>query len=245
MAQLTSNNAHRLLRATQGTARCGAPPTDYHQNLLEGLRGLVGCDGAMYRPGSRWPGSQAYYLDNDARFTDGYVQAADVYRPEVATWCALTKGDRAVIDTEVYSADERRKKALYADVVAPAGVRSIMGCPLAVGGEVVGLVLLYRTGRAQAFRPDQASALDPILRGLALAEVALARQSAVAAAHEALAALAPRQRTVADHLLTGKREKEIAGAMALSPRTVHKYVEQIFRTLGVNSRAEMMARFVE
>lgn len=245
MSTVSLHDAGRLLGSATGTLRDAAGAAEYHQNLLEGLRALVGCDGAMFRPGSRWPGSQAYYLDSDSRFTDGYVQAADTYRPEVATWCELTKGDRAIIDTELYSAAERRKKALYADVIAPSGVRSIMGCPLTVGGRVVGLMFLYRTGRAQPFRADQAAAIDPILRGLALAEVALARQAAVAEAHAALAALAPRQRAVAEHLLTGKREKEIAVALGLSPRTVHKYVEQVFRIAGVNSRAELMARFME
>lgn len=245
MSTLSTHSAQRLLRSAKGTLRDAAAANEYHQNLLEGLRALVGCDGAMIRPGNRWPGSRAFYLDDDSRFTDGYVRGADFYRPEVSAWCTLSKGDRAFIDTEIYSAEERRKKALYADVITPAGVKSIMGCPLSVNGNTVGLMFLYRTGLARPFGADQAAALNPVLRGLALAEVALSRQASFAKVKSALETLAPRLQTVAEQLLTGKREKEIAAAMELSPRTVHKYVEQIFRALGVNSRAELMARFVE
>lgn len=56
--------------------------------------------------------------------------------------------------------------------------------------------------------------------------------------------LAPRHRAIFDQLLTGRGEKEIAAAVGLSPRTVHKYVEAIFRAASVSSRAELMASFI-
>jgi DNA-binding NarL/FixJ family response regulator len=45
-------------------------------------------------------------------------------------------------------------------------------------------------------------------------------------------------------LLSGRSEKEIATALQVSPRTVHKYVEQIYRAFEVSSRAELMALFI-
>lgn len=56
--------------------------------------------------------------------------------------------------------------------------------------------------------------------------------------------LRPRYARVLDQLLAGKSEKEIATALLLSTRTVHKYVEQIYRVFSVSSRAELMARFI-
>ena len=50
-----------------------------------------------------------------------------------------------------------------------------------------------------------------------------------------------RQQQVLDGLLRGLTEKEIAAGLMLSPRTVHKYVEQLFRHFGVNSRPQLMA----
>lgn len=207
MGEIVFSRVARLARDVRGSLRAGAGVTAYHEQLLEGLRGLVGCDGAAFRPGARWAGSPAYYLDDDTRFTDGYVRAADTYRPEVLAWCDLAQGDRAFIDTEIYSAAERRKKGLYADVIRPAGVRSIMGCPLNVDRQVVGLVLLYRTGKARPFSPDQARALDPILHALALAEAALGSPTATADAYTALDALPQRLRGVFRQLLTGNARK--------------------------------------
>lgn len=59
------------------------------------------------------------------------------------------------------------------------------------------------------------------------------------------ARLAPRLRPVLRQLLTGRSEKEIAGVLGLSPRTVHKYVELVFAAAEVSGRAELMARFID
>ena len=50
-----------------------------------------------------------------------------------------------------------------------------------------------------------------------------------------------RQQQVLEGLLLGLTEKEIAVRLALSPRTVHKYVEHLLRHFGVNSRPKLMA----
>lgn len=233
-----------LLNELHEGVRASIYPRDFHHHLLSGLRALVGCDGAAYRPGQRWTQSSAFYLDEDTRFTDGYVRNADVYRSDVTQWCDLSKGARAFIDTEIYSTSERRKKALYADVVEACGVRSIMGCPLTIQRETIGLVLLYRTGRARPFKADQAMSLDPLLPGLAMAELALSRPSPEARVRAMVARLPSRHRALLDELLTGKSEREIAETLALSNRTVHKYTEQIFRVFGIKSRAALMAHFV-
>ncbi len=56
--------------------------------------------------------------------------------------------------------------------------------------------------------------------------------------------LAPRHHAVLDLLITGRSEKQVAAALRLSPRTIHKYVEQIYQEMNVSSRAELMAQFI-
>jgi DNA-binding NarL/FixJ family response regulator len=56
--------------------------------------------------------------------------------------------------------------------------------------------------------------------------------------------LPPRHRGIVDQLLTGRSEKEIAGAVGLSVRTAHKYIEQVFRAFQVSSRPELMALWI-
>ena len=134
---------------------------------------------------------------------------------------------------------ERRRIALYSDVILPCKIRSIMGCPLQFRGAPVGLVMLYRQGLTQPFSAAHAEAITGILPGLALAEVAMAS----APTTETLT-LTKRHARLLTELLTGRSEKEIAAALGLSPRTVHKYAEQIFRAYEVRSRPELMAGFL-
>lgn len=53
--------------------------------------------------------------------------------------------------------------------------------------------------------------------------------------------LTPTQRGVTQLLLTERSEKQIAAEIGKSPHTTHKYVTEIFRKFGVNSRAALMA----
>ncbi|GAA5484524.1 hypothetical protein Hsar01_03768 [Haloferula sargassicola] len=55
--------------------------------------------------------------------------------------------------------------------------------------------------------------------------------------------LAPRQRMVLNLLLDGMDRKRIAAHLDLSLNTVHGYIRDLYRTLGVNSHAVLMKRF--
>jgi len=46
-------------------------------------------------------------------------------------------------------------------------------------------------------------------------------------------------------LLTGKSEKEVAELLFLSPHTVHSHVRTIYQYYDVNSRAALMAHFIQ
>lgn len=59
-----------------------------------------------------------------------------------------------------------------------------------------------------------------------------------------IVALSPRLRQTLARLLEGKREKEVAGELGLSPTTVHDYVRALYRHFGVSSRAELSAHFL-
>jgi DNA-binding CsgD family transcriptional regulator len=61
----------------------------------------------------------------------------------------------------------------------------------------------------------------------------------LAAAADNLPNLTPRQRQVVAHVLHGASDQQIARRLAISPRTVHKHLEQVYRTLGLNSRTSL------
>ncbi|AKU95379.1 Transcriptional regulator, LuxR family protein [Labilithrix luteola] len=57
--------------------------------------------------------------------------------------------------------------------------------------------------------------------------------------------LPPRVQATMKCLLTGASDKEIAQRMRISPHTVRQYVKVIFRTYGVSSRSQLIAREVK
>lgn len=57
--------------------------------------------------------------------------------------------------------------------------------------------------------------------------------------------LTPAQTLVLDALLDGLSEKQVAARLDISPHTVHNHVREIYRTLGVTSRGELLAMFVD
>lgn len=59
--------------------------------------------------------------------------------------------------------------------------------------------------------------------------------------HEALADLTTRQREIASLLSeTGLSYKQVASKLAISEGTMRKHVENVYRRIGVHSRAELM-----
>ena len=57
--------------------------------------------------------------------------------------------------------------------------------------------------------------------------------------------LSPTQRLIARHLLTERSEKQIAEEIGKTLGMTHKHVTEIFRKFGVNSRAGLMAVWLE
>ena len=56
--------------------------------------------------------------------------------------------------------------------------------------------------------------------------------------------LSPRLRQTLHRLLVGDSEKQVARHLALSKHTVHVYVKALYREYNVNSRGELLAKFV-
>ncbi len=56
--------------------------------------------------------------------------------------------------------------------------------------------------------------------------------------------LSPRERQTLELLLTGHAEKQIANQLSISKHTVHVYVKSLYKRFEVNSRGELLARWV-
>jgi DNA-binding CsgD family transcriptional regulator len=65
------------------------------------------------------------------------------------------------------------------------------------------------------------------------------------ALHKMLASLSPGQIQVATLLLRGLGEKEVAEHLCLSRHTVHTHVKQIYKVLDVQSRSQLLAKYLK
>ena len=66
-----------------------------------------------------------------------------------------------------------------------------------------------------------------------------------AVATRLLAELTPGQAVVFEHLIRGRRSREIAATLGRSYHTINNHTRQIFRLFGVRSRAELLVRCCE
>src|SRR3712207_210780 len=71
------------------------------------------------------------------------------------------------------------------------------------------------------------------------------RESQLGAGFDVDAELSPRQRDTLQLLLFGVSEKEVARLLSISVHTAHEHVKAIYKSVGVTSRAELMARFLK
>lgn len=56
--------------------------------------------------------------------------------------------------------------------------------------------------------------------------------------------LSRRERQTLELLLDGGSEKQIANGLAISRHTVHVYVKSLYKRFGVNSRPELLAKWI-
>lgn len=66
-----------------------------------------------------------------------------------------------------------------------------------------------------------------------------------AAEQEVAVRLSPQWRTIAEHVASGKKNRDIARAMNLSEGTVKEYLNRIFRALGIGNRTALAMWWVK
>jgi DNA-binding NarL/FixJ family response regulator len=161
-------------------------------------------------------------------------------------------------EVQQLAAQEAFDIALVDLELPPAGaleaIRSLRGATVIVWSSQPEQWTVYEAIRAGAsgYLPKEIApaALISALRGAARGEAPLPRDLTAAvihALHDAeqrqgvqakAAVLSTREREVLAHVAAGARNDEIASAMAISPFTVKRHVQNILGKLGVRTRAE-------
>lgn len=193
-----------------------------------------------------WRGTPAVRFGPNAERDAAILDAWYHYAPNLAL-------DQAIV---TLARTTGRPRAFLGGDLAPTSrlqgrhVRGLLGeCGIRdriVGGRPVtdGLELLfgaYRRNGSRCFTEDERDLVRAMLASIS----AVARRLALAGGMlDGERRLTPRERDVLRQLLRGLAEKEVAHELGLASRTLHHHVTALYRKLGVQSRAELMALFL-
>ena len=221
-----------LLRLTGGKVAMGGP-TGMHDNFA-GKQPLpvldIGWDG---------PREQAIfqqYMLDGMHLSDPAISR---FGAQLATLPAgvqsLTRSRRQLADDRAWYAS-----AAFCEYLRPSGVDDgLMSLVKVAGGRAHGIALFRPPNEPRFIARDRRllhlfhSELGPHIRiNLALPGC------------DPISGLSPRLREVLACLLEGDSEQQVARRLGLTRDTAHQYVKAVYRRLKINTRAELMARFV-
>jgi DNA-binding CsgD family transcriptional regulator len=215
--------------------------------VLPGLAGLVGCDVLTYNEIGPAPG-QTSYADYPAGALDPTTQAAfaaHVHEHPLVNHYRATGSGEPVMISDFLSLDRFHRLGIYAEFFRGISVEHQLAISLPGPDERVIGVALSRGGRDFS---GQDRALLGVLRAPLIAALLRARsrqqagQALGAVAGGALAGLTDREIAVLRLVAAGRTNSAIAHELRLSPRTVAKHLEHVYRKLGVSSRAAAVSR---
>lgn len=121
----------------------------------------------------------------------------------------------------------------------PCTVHNILSLAPLEEGVMIGITL-YREFGARAFNDHQVRLVHFVHCEIA----PLLRKELAGPGIDPISGLPPRLRQVLRRLLEGDSEKHAAARLGLAPATLHQYVKALYGRFGVQSRAELSARFI-
>jgi DNA-binding CsgD family transcriptional regulator len=226
------------------------------QHVLTRLGALVGCDSVSYchvglDTGSLLSATHAP-CNVDIGHLPGFHTMLHQHPGFSAYRCGQVTLGTPVALTDLVDLQTLRRLPLYADYLQFRGINEQLLCLIHESGHK-GAVLSFNRARQGISQRDRAvvSLVVPHLRQaltrhqrLASLSVTLRRFGRHAAqidnAGPRLALLTAREREVVEHLVGGITDRQIARALNISPRTVHKHLESIYRKLDIDNRTSLV-----
>jgi DNA-binding CsgD family transcriptional regulator len=225
-------------------------PGDFAELMLPQLARLVGCDVITYNEIGLEAG-QVRYADYPCGIRDpalGEVFAAHVHEHPLVTYYRQSHDPGPAKISDFLSQRQFHSLGLYTDFYRTLAVEHQIAVALPTPGtQVVGVA--FNRGRTDFSESDRAvlSALHgPLMAGLERARARHRARLALAAPHPASDAepsgLTDREAQILRLVAAGRTNMAIARTLDVSPRTVAKHLEHVYRKLGVTSRAAAVSR---
>ena len=215
-------------------------PEHFAGLALPGLARLVGCDTLSFTALGAEAGQVRMTRHPDDISSPGSVAAfaAYVHEHPLANHYRQTGDGRPVMISDFLSRQDFHRLNLYGEYFRwiPVEYQIAFGLP-AAGPEIIGIAL-NRTG--SDFTEDERDLLSvirvPLLTALERARQRQRAREGLATATSGLADLTDRESRILRLAALGRTNSAIAHALDISPRTVAKHLEHVYRKLDVTSR---------
>jgi DNA-binding CsgD family transcriptional regulator len=221
-------------------------PAGYPEMVLPALAQLVGADVLTYNDIGTGP-DQVHYVD----YPDGALEPATraefarhVAEHPVVNHYRATGDGSALRISDFLSRAEFHRLGLYAEFFARVPTEHQLAVTLSVPDtHVIGIAFSRaRTEFTDTDRDLLATLRAPLVAGLLRARRRhLARRALTERSDARLAALTDREVRVLELVALGRTNPAIAHALDVSPRTIAKHLEHIYRKLDVTNRAAAAA----
>lgn len=242
-----------LMRHLADVAALHHDPNRQCQSLIDGLNGLLGTHlgwwFAMHdwRPG-RSPGISQQVLTRDpdpewVRYMNEFLVHFPPRADPYADHSIRSEHPVQVLPFRELIPDKagRRKYADTLDLMKRLKICDGIVCGLRIGpggDHIAGFSL------QQHIEAGRLPERKITLAKLALGEIARLVERGHLVPRSNSTALPPRLSQVLDRLLRGQSPRQIAFALGISIHTVREHIARLYKRLGVNSREDLMAKFV-
>ena len=218
-------------------------PAEAPDLIISGVAGMVGCDVVTYNEiGS--PDQLSYYTDYPTGALDGVsVEPFEAHMHEhpLLIHYRATGSTEPVKISDFLSRSRFHRLALYSEFYRniPVEDQIALNLPATEDGQVVAIALNRgQEDFTDADRDVLAAIAGPLNNALRRGRRRHRAQTAIAAADsDGLGELTDRELQVLELAGRGRTNRAIASTVGVSPRTVAKHLEHIYRKLGVTSRA--------
>jgi DNA-binding CsgD family transcriptional regulator len=210
-------------------------PNPFPEPVLNALRRLVPCDVVTYHE------QVAVYAPVEQVGEPGGVMMPAIREADEHWWdqspLKLVRGAHAYSD--YLTPRQFHRLELYHDVVRPLGVEDMIRLWIAPSGTAQGARLEFdRPDRC--FRDRDRDVLNVMLPHFELFRKRAAGRQAWA--HQPVSdSLTARECEILELVAEGRTNREIARLLWISPQTVRKHLENVYRSLGVHTRTAAVA----
>lgn len=245
---LSEADVRAIVRLLGDTLAHSGSDLEKKRFLLTGLARLVEADVWVWiaQKGGPDPRDITYFTMIDGGWTSERQRGIATG----ATWAPETQPFNQLVDsrrtytftrTDAYSDEAWYATDLFKRFREPAGLDDVMGAGIRIRDDIVSSIGLHRNLGRPRF-----SERDRRIAEIVTTEVEWLHRVGIPDIDETpVDKLTPRLRHVMLLLLSGSSRKQIASELAISTHTTNEYVADVYARLGVRSRAELMARFIQ